>query len=244
MKNPIIVIPARKASTRLPNKPLRHINGIPMIIHVLKKAQEADVADVLVAVDSKDIYECIKDYKGNAILTDRNLPSGTDRIKQALDIYDKCNNYDLVINVQGDLPTITKSSIVAVLSLLTNAEYKFDITTLVNEISLTDECVNINNVKAVISWHTKDIGKALYFSRYPIPYGSSIKYHHIGIYGYHRNILNKFVNLPVSALENHEKLEQLRALENDIKIGVTLVNEDHVGVDTEEDLIKVSKFLL
>ncbi len=233
--NPVIIIPSRIGSTRLPRKALREINGKPLIIQCLTRALEADVAPVYVATDDEDIKSCVEDFGGNAVMTDPELPSGTDRIWQA---YQRLNlNADTIINVQGDLPTIDPASIKASLEPIKNGA---DISTLICPITNEDEKTSPNVVKAVIAEQT---GKALYFTRTTAPYGEGALYHHIGLYTYRKDSLERFVKLPPSPLEQREKLEQLRALENDISIYCIKVNTVPLGVDVEPDIAKAEAIL-
>lgn len=243
----IIIIPSRLSATRLPNKPLAKICGLPMIIQVLKRAIEADIAKILVAVADKEIMDVVNDFVGSnndisCVLTDPNLPSGSDRIHQALTKFDSDNKYDTIINLQGDLPTVEKSCITACHNLIT--KYGFDMSTIGAIINNDADKTNSNIVKAVVSFQENSTtGKALYFTRATAPWGSGDLYHHIGIYGYKRSALNKFTSLKPSILELREKLEQLRALENDIKIGFEVVDTIPIGVDTKDDLIKAENYL-
>jgi len=232
MKNhsPIIVIPARMQATRLPGKPLAEINGRPMIAHVIDRAKEADIGPVVVAAAENEIAEAAAQYGAKAVLTDPNLPSGSDRIKAALDSLDKDRKHDIVINVQGDIPTISPLSIRAALTPL--EEPSVDISTLVAEIKNQEELLNPNVVKAVLAAS----GRALYFSRALIPTGSGPVYHHIGLYGYRRKALERFVQLQPSPLELRERLEQLRALEDGMVISAAVVNDIPLGVDDLDDL--------
>ncbi len=245
--NPIIVIPSRLSATRLPNKPLLLINNLPMIVQVVNRALESKIHNILVASADSQINEVIKQYfKDNSrvdvVLTDPTLSSGTDRIKQALDIYDKNKQFNMVINVQGDLPTISQNAISQCYELL-QKDY-VDIATLVAEIEKKEDNHNSNIVKAVLSFsESKDIAKALYFSRSYVPYNAITTYHHIGIYGYRRNILDKFTSLAPSNLEIVEKLEQLRALENNINIYAKITTDIPFGVDVYEDLAKAELIL-
>ena len=232
-KNPVIVIPARLAATRFPDKPLADLHGVPMIVQVWQRAIEADIGPVLVACGDVEIAEVIKSVGGNAFLTDPDLPSGSDRVHKALTVFDPDGRYNLVINLQGDLPTINPALISA--SLKPFDDLKVDITTLAAEITDQRERADKNVVKVVLSFpsETSDIGRALYFSRAMVPFNSvGPHYHHIGVYGFKRNILDKFVSLPESRLESLEKLEQLRALEAGMRIDVALVDTVPIGVDT------------
>lgn len=232
----LVVIPARLAATRLPNKPLADICGKPMIVHVWEKAIEAKIGPVIVACGDQEIVEAIESFGGDAIYTDPSLPSGTDRVKAATDLYDPQNTYDFVINVQGDLPTLDASLIRHVLDPFQNPAV--DIATLATTISDLQELTDSNVVKIALSLNAEaTIGRALYFSRNPIPAGEGPHYHHIGLYGYRRHILNQFVKLSVDPIEAREKLEQLRALASGMRIDVKIIDtRAPFGVDTQSDL--------
>jgi len=217
-------------ATRLPGKPLADINGRPMIAHVIDRAKEADIGPVVVAAAETEIAEAAEQYGAKAVLTDPDLPSGSDRIKAALDSFDKERKYDVVINVQGDIPTISPLSIRAALTPL--EEPSVDISTLVAEIKIQEELLNPNVVKAVLAAS----GRALYFSRALVPTGSGPVYHHIGLYGYRRKALERFVQLQPSPLELRERLEQLRALEDGMVISAAVVDDIPLGVDDRDDL--------
>ncbi len=217
-------------ATRLPGKPLAEINGSPMIAHVIDRAKEADIGPVVVAAAENEIAEAAEQYGAKAVLTDPDLPSGSDRIKAALDSLDKDRKHDIVINVQGDIPTISPLSIRAALTPL--EEPSVDISTLVAEIKNQEELLNPNVVKAVLAAS----GRALYFSRALVPTGSGPVYHHIGLYGYRRKALERFVQLQPSPLELRERLEQLRALEDGMVISAAVVNDIPLGVDDLDDL--------
>ena len=217
-------------ATRLPGKPLADINGRPMIAHVIDRAKEADIGPVVVAAAETEIAEAAEQYGAKAVLTDPDLPSGSDRIKAALDSLDKERKYDVVINVQGDIPTISPLSIRAALTPL--EEPSVDISTLVAEIKTPEELLNPNVVKAVLAAS----GRALYFSRALVPTGSGPVYHHIGLYGYRRKALERFVQLQPSPLELRERLEQLRALEDGMVISAAVVDDIPLGVDDRDDL--------
>lgn len=231
---PIVLIPSRMPATRLPGKPLLPIAGVPLIVHVLKRAQEADVGPVLVACDTEDIARVVKDAGGEAVLTDPAHPSGSDRIAEALARMDPDGTYDTVINVQGDLPTIEPDTIRASLDPL--ADPAVDISTLVAEITRDEERTNPNVVKCVGSPLSATRLRALYFTRATAPYGDGPLYHHIGLYTYRREALMRFVSLPPSPLEKRERLEQLRALEDGMRIDAAVVNAVPLGVDTPADL--------
>ena len=245
--SPIFVIPARLASQRLARKALIHIAGKPMIQHVWEQACGFQLGPVIVACSDQEIADIIIAQGGTAILTDPNLPSGTDRIAQALKKYEHVEKYNFIVNLQGDLPLIHPSAIDALLhaARITNA----DITTLASPITQIDELNNPNIVKIAASQLSDtDIYKAHYFSRHPIPYGDAVvnqklHFHHIGLYGYRIEALETFVNLPPSPLEISERLEQLRAIENGLTIYMHLYHEQILGVDTKEDLLQVRKVM-
>ena len=232
---PIILIPARLASTRLPGKPLADIAGLPMIVQVLKRALESKAGEVVVACDSREIAEVITQANGRAVLTDPNLPSGSDRIHAALQSIDPEAEFDVVVNVQGDMPTLDPSLIKTAVALLDNPEV--DIATLAAVIR--DEAEKTD--PAVVKVARAENGRALYFSRATIPANQGPLYHHIGLYAYRRAALEAFVALPPSALEQREKLEQLRALEAGMRIDVAIVDTVPLGVDTPETLEKARK---
>lgn len=236
MVNSIIIIPSRLGSTRLPNKPLADINGKTMIIRVLEQAKKANITDILVAAAEIEITSEVEKNGFKAVLTNPNHPSGTDRIYEALEKTE--GNFDFIVNLQGDLPTIDPQIISDLLNLIKTSN--FDIVTAVAEITDEHEKTNPNVVKAVVSWKNETTGKALYFTRATAPHGTEKFYHHIGIYVYKKAALEKFVKLQPSQLEKAEKLEQLRALENDMTIGVLKVTTIPLGVDTAEDLKKAN----
>lgn len=234
---PIIIIPARMASTRLPGKPLALIGEKPMIVHAADRAAEAALGPVLIATDTQDIVEEAIRFGHNAVMTAENHPSGSDRIVEALDHWlgKSGENIDCVINLQGDLPLINPSLIEKVFKAL--IETQSDIATLCAEIKDEDEHSNPNVVKAIASFmETDSITKAHYFTRATAPWGEGPRYHHIGIYAYRLEALRKFIACPPSILEQREKLEQLRALENGMTIAIAKVDEVPVGVDTKDDL--------
>jgi len=233
--NPIILIPARLASTRLPGKPLAIIGDAPMIVQVWKRAVAAKLGEVVVACDSEEIKEVIVNAGGRAVLTDPDLPSGSDRIFAALAEADPEKKHDIVINVQGDMPTLDPKTIIAAADLLKNPQV--DIGTLASVIYDAEEKTDPAVVKIAMAG-----SRALYFSRALIPSGEGPHYHHIGIYAYRRKVLETFVALPPSPLEVREKLEQLRALEAGMRIDVAVVDAVPLGVDTPEGLEKARKF--
>jgi len=240
--NPIILIPARLGSTRLPGKPLADIAGLPMIVHVLNRAREAALGPVAVACAEPEIAAAVQNAGGTAILTDPDLPSGSDRIFAALQIFDPAGQHDVVINLQGDLPSIPPDFLSAVLAPLANPA--FDIATLVAPITTEAEADAPSVVKCACAFAGDvTIAPALYFSRNKIPSGAGPLWHHIGIYAYRRSALARFVALPESPLEGREKLEQLRALEAGLRIGAARVAYAPFGVDTEADLAHAREIL-
>ncbi len=240
-QNALVVIPARLASTRLPNKPLAEIAGAPMIVQVWRRAVEAGIGPVLVAADSAAIAEAIHAEGGEALLTEPGLPSGSDRICAALSRFDPDRRFDVIVNLQGDLPTIEPASVRA--SLLPLQDEKVDIATLAALISREEERNDPNVVKAVGAKLGPTRMRALYFTRATAPWGEGALYHHIGLYAYRRAALERFVALPPSPLERREKLEQLRALEAGMRIDVEIVEAVPLGVDTPHDLERARKIL-
>ena len=234
-KNPVIIIPARLAATRLPGKILADIHGEPMIVHVWRRAVESGVGPVVVACADREIAEAVEAAGGQAGMTDPGHLSGSDRIFEALSTIDWARAYDAVVNVQGDLPAIDPNLIKAVLAPL--ADESVDVATLAFEIMDAEEAANLNVVKAVVSFAPgKNIGRALNFTRAAAPGGKGPLYHHVGLYAYRRSALERFVALPPGELEKREKLEQLRALEAGMRIDVALVDTVPPGVDTPADL--------
>lgn len=241
-KSPLVVIPARMASTRLPSKPLAAIAGEPMIVHVWRRAVEADVGPVIVAAAEADIAKAIEAVGGRAILTRPDHPSGSDRVFEAVEALDPRGRHDAVINVQGDLPTIEPAAIRAALEPLNDPAV--DIATLVAVITRDEERTDPNVVKAALAFAPGTrVGRALYFSRAPIPSGPGPHYHHIGLYAYRRAALARFVRLAPGALETRERLEQLRALEAGMRIDAALVDTVPLGVDTPADLERARRML-
>ena len=232
-----IVIPARMNASRLPGKPLADINGTPMIIHVMERAKQAGIGEVYVACGNSEIADVVQKHKGRAIMTDPDLPSGTDRVFAAISQFDPDENVEIVINVQGDLPLLAPEILQQGLALLQHSDA--DIVTFASKITDNSEISNPNVVKIAMEIDQENAGKALYFSRAAIPHNASCYHHHIGIYIFRRAALARFVALPVSELEKTEKLEQLRALSNNMKINVAIVSAVPIGVDTFEDLAKV-----
>ena len=230
----LVLIPARMAATRLPGKPLLDISGLPMIVHVVRRADAARIGRVVVATDAPEIAEIVTAHGGEAVMTRADHPSGSDRIFEALQTIDSAGQIDTIINVQGDLPTIAAEDIRAVLAPLADPEV--DIPPLAAVIAKDEEHTNPNVVKVIGSPLSAARLRALYFTRATAPYGDGPRYHHIGLYAYRRSALARFVALPPSPLETREKLEQLRALEAGMRIDVTVVDTVPLGVDTPHDL--------
>jgi 3-deoxy-manno-octulosonate cytidylyltransferase (CMP-KDO synthetase) len=238
---PIVLIPARLASTRLPRKPLADIHGAPMIVHVWRRAVEADVGPVVVAADDAAIVAAIEAAGGRAVLTQVGHASGSDRIAEAIARIDPERRHDVVVNVQGDLPTIEAASVRAAVAPLSDADV--DIATLATPIVRLQERDDPNVVKAVGSEIAPGRLRALYFTRASAPWGDGALLHHIGLYAYRRAALARFVGLPPSPLEKRERLEQLRALEAGMRIDIALVDGSPLGVDTPEDLERARQML-
>jgi 3-deoxy-manno-octulosonate cytidylyltransferase (CMP-KDO synthetase) len=240
---PIVIIPARMASTRLPGKPLADLHGEAMIVHVWRRAIEADIGPVIVACAETEILDVIQAAGGTAVITDPDHASGSDRIWEALMATDPNGQHDVIVNLQGDLPTLDPTMVRAVLRPL-QADADVQIATLVARITDSDEISDPNVVKAVIALEAnQDIGRALYFSRAPVPWGEAERFHHIGIYAYRRVALSRFIGLPVGIVERIERLEQLRALENAMRIDAALVDTVPLGVDTPLDLKRARDLL-
>jgi 3-deoxy-manno-octulosonate cytidylyltransferase (CMP-KDO synthetase) len=239
--NPIILIPARLSATRLPGKPLADIHGEPMIVHVWRRAIAAAIGEVVVATDAPGIAEAIRQVGGRVQMTRSDHPSGSDRIHEALQAIDPERRHDVVINVQGDLPTIASNAIRAVLTPLRDAAV--DLSTLVAEIHREEERTASSVVKMVGSRLAKGRFHCLYFTRATAPWGEGPLYHHIGLYGWRRSALDRFIALPPSPLELREKLEQLRALEAGMRIEAVSVDDVPLGVDTPADLERARDLL-
>jgi 3-deoxy-manno-octulosonate cytidylyltransferase (CMP-KDO synthetase) len=230
----LVLIPARMAATRLPGKPLLDIAGLPMIVHVLRRAEAAKIGRVAVATDTPEIAAAVKAHGGEAVMTRADHPSGSDRIYEAMKTLDPDGKIDIVINLQGDFPTISADNIRDVLPPLDDPAV--DIATLAAEIHTEEEDRAPSVVKAVGSPISPRRLRALYFTRATAPWGDGPRYHHIGLYAYRRAALERFVRLPPSPLELQEKLEQLRALEAGMRIDITIVDTVPRGVDTPADL--------
>ena len=230
------------ASTRLPGKPLALVGGRPMILHVLDCAREAAIAPVAVACSEQEVFDVVVADGGNAVLTDPDLPSGSDRVKQALDVLDPAGEHDVVINLQGDLPSLPPGMLADVLAPL--AEDAYDLATLVAPITSAEEAALSSVVKAVCGFADgASVAPALYFSRHPVPWGAGPLWHHIGIYAWRRAALARFVALPEGVLERREKLEQLRALEAGMRIACARADHAPFGVDTPADLERARKMI-
>jgi 3-deoxy-manno-octulosonate cytidylyltransferase (CMP-KDO synthetase) len=239
---PLLVIPARLASTRLPDKPLADIGGVPMIVQVWRRAVEAGLGPVIVAAGERAIAAAIVAEGGQAVLTRPDHPSGSDRIFEAVSLLDPARRHDVVVNVQGDLPLIDPAAIAA--ALLPLADPAVDIGTLAAPIADAAELAASSVVKVAAGFAPgARIARALYFSRLPVPYGAGAHYHHIGLYAYRRAALERFVALPPSPLEQRESLEQLRALEAGMRIDVALVDTVPLGVDTPADLARARQLM-
>lgn len=241
MADVLILIPARMASHRLPGKPLADIAGEPMIVHVMRRAQAAQLGPVVIATDSEAIAACVEKAGGRAVMTRADHASGSDRIFEALAAADPERRAGIIVNVQGDLPTIAPADIAAAIVPL--ADPAVDIATLAAEISRPDEATNPNVVKVVGTPIGERRLRALYFTRATAPAGEGPLYHHIGLYAFRREALTRFVGLAPSPLERREKLEQLRALEAGMRIDVALVDSAPLGVDTPEDLDRARTLL-
>jgi 3-deoxy-manno-octulosonate cytidylyltransferase (CMP-KDO synthetase) len=240
-QNTIIVIPARMASTRLPGKPMADIHGLPMIVHVWRRAMESKVGQVLVAASELAIVDAIKAQGGDAIVTTPNLPSGSDRIAEALSLRDPDRRYSFVVNLQGDLPAIDPLSIRRCLAGLVNEAV--DISTIAARIESEDDVANPNVVKAIAPLADREVAFARDFVR-KIGFGMLPPYwHHIGIYAYRRPVLERFVKLPVSEREAERKLEQMRALDNGMRIAVVRIDALPLGVDTPAELEQARQLL-
>ena len=234
MSDPLVLIPARLAATRLPNKPLADIAGEPMIVHVWRRAVEAGIGPVVVATDAPEIAAVIEAAGGIATMTRPDHASGSDRLAEAVTEIDPEGRHDVIVNVQGDLPTIAPGIIAAALTPLSDPSV--DIVTLCAPITDPEEADNPNVVK-LVGHHVADSRlHALYFSRSRAPWGEGPLFHHIGLYAYRRRALLRFVALPQGELERREKLEQLRALEAGMRIDAVIVDDLPLGVDTPEDL--------
>ncbi len=241
MTKTLILIPARMQASRLPGKPMADILGDPMIVHVWRRAVESGVGEVVVATDHLDIKQAIEHVGGRVVMTRADHESGSDRIFEALQLVDPDRHYETIVNLQGDLPSLEPDLVKACLGPLT--EPMVDMATLGVLIEDEQERTNPNVVKVIGTPVQKSRLRALYFTRATAPYGEGPLYHHIGIYAYRRKALERFVTLAPSVLERREKLEQLRALENEMRIDVAIVDTVPLGVDTRADLEKARQLL-
>ncbi|NJL08847.1 MAG: 3-deoxy-manno-octulosonate cytidylyltransferase [Methylacidiphilales bacterium] len=237
----VLLVPARFGSTRLPGKPLADINGRPMIAHVVDRARASALGEVVVATDTLEIAAAAEAAGARAVMTKPDHASGSDRIFEALTVIDPEGQIELVVNVQGDLPTISPGTIRAALAPL--ADPAVDIATLAAEIVCMAEVTDPNVVKVVGSEIAPGRLRALYFTRATAPAGEGPLYHHIGLYAYRRAALARFVQLPPSPLERRERLEQLRALEAGMRIDVAIVETVPLGVDVADDLTRAQAML-
>jgi 3-deoxy-manno-octulosonate cytidylyltransferase (CMP-KDO synthetase) len=237
----LVLIPARLASTRLPGKPLVEIGGLPMIVQVIRRAEAAKLGPVWVATDDLAIKTAVEKAGGNAVMTRKDHVSGSDRIFEALRAIDPKKKAKIIVNVQGDLPTVEPATIRAAAKLV--QDKAVDIGTVAAVIDNENDRVSPNIVKVIGSVAGKNRLHALYFTRATAPSGDGPLYHHIGLYAYRRAALEKFVKLKPSNLEQRERLEQLRALEAGMRIDVAIVDAVPLGVDTRAELEKAREML-
>jgi 3-deoxy-manno-octulosonate cytidylyltransferase (CMP-KDO synthetase) len=241
MADILVLIPARMASTRLPGKPLADIADEPMIVHVMRRAQSAHIGPVVVATDSEVIAAAVEKAGGRAIMTRADHISGSDRIFEALQAADPEQRAKIIINLQGDLPTLPPHDLARAVEPLADGEV--DIATLAAEINRAEERTDPNVVKVVGTPVSEGRLRALYFTRATAPSGPGPLFHHIGVYAYRREALARFVKLAPSPLERRERLEQLRALEASMRIDVSIVASVPLGVDTPEDLARAREII-
>lgn len=241
MSSTLIIIPARMEASRLPGKPLADIVGEPMIVHVWRRAMAAEVGRVVVATDAEEIRAAVRKAGGEAVMTRADHASGSDRVFEAVNKVDPDGDSELIVNLQGDLPTLEPRLVRDCLAPLTNKAVH--LATLAAEIKEAEERTNPNVVKVVGTPSGPNRLRALYFTRATAPHGEGPLYHHIGMYAYRRNALERFVALKPSPLEKREKLEQLRALEDGMRIDVALVDTVPLGVDTPADLERARRLL-
>ncbi len=240
--NTIIIIPSRLQAQRFPGKPLASLCGKPMLLHVLEAVRGAGMGDIVVAAADSEIKDVVEGAGFSCVLTDPTHPSGSDRIFEALQQVDPLGKKEIILNIQGDLPVLDTGMLPLLLDAFKNPYV--DIATPVTPFKSHENPQDPNRVKAAVAWRAdENHGRALYFSRSPIPFGAEIYYHHIGIYAYRRKALERFISLPVGFLEQEEKLEQLRALENGMWIEAVKVKESPLSVDTPEDLKYVENYL-
>lgn len=238
----LVIIPARMASVRLPGKPLADIAGLPMVVHVLRAAEAAGVGPVAVAAAEQDVVDAVEAAGGRAVLTDPALPSGSDRVWAAAQRLDPDAHHDVIVNVQGDLPTLTPQAVSEAVAVITAGTA--DIATIVSPSSEEKDRTDPGVVKAIIAWDdTGRRGRALYFTRANAPTGEGEIWRHLGLYAFRRDALARFTALPPSPLERRERLEQLRALEAGMRIDAGLTDDYALGVDTPEDLVRARTIL-
>jgi 3-deoxy-manno-octulosonate cytidylyltransferase (CMP-KDO synthetase) len=237
----LVLIPARMASSRLPGKPLAPIGGRPMIVHMLDLAQSAAIGAVAVATDSAEVAHAVAAAGGKAVLTRPDHASGSDRVHEAMRLLDPHGRVGIVLNLQGDMPTLTRDELRAPLDLLDDPAV--DIGTIATEIRDEAGRTNPHMVKVVGSTIAPGRLRALYFTRATAPWGDGALYHHFGLYAYRRAALERFVALPPSPLEQRERLEQLRAVEAGMRIDVALVGAEPLDVNTPEDLARVRELM-
>jgi 3-deoxy-manno-octulosonate cytidylyltransferase (CMP-KDO synthetase) len=233
----LVLIPARMASSRLPGKALAEIAGKPMIVHMLALAQDAEIGPVAVATDSREVAAAVEAAGGQAVMTRVDHASGSDRIHEAMRMVDPFGRAGIILNLQGDMPTLTPADLRAVLTPLADAAV--DIATLATEIRDDAGRTNPHMVKLVGSEVAPGRLRALYFTRATAPWGEGPLFHHFGLYAYRRAALERFVVLPPSPLEKRERLEQLRALEAGMRIDATVIDAEPLDVNTREDLERV-----
>ena len=242
MASPIIIIPARMGSVRLPGKPLAPIGGRAMVLHVHDRAIASGIGPVVVACAEPEVADAVRAAGGIAVMTDPSLGSGSDRVHAACEAFDPGRRFDVVVNLQADLPTIGPADIAAVLGPL--ADPAFEIATLVAPVLSEGEARSVSVVKAAcVFGDGQAAAMAPYFSRAPVPSGAGPLWHHVGIYAFRRPALDRFVRLPESGLERRERLEQLRAIEAGMRIGCARIASAPFGVDTQADLERARKAL-
>jgi len=242
MAKTLILIPSRMAATRLPGKPLLKINNLSIVSHVFKRAEEANIGEVVVATEDQEILADVLKNGGRAILTSRSHKTGTDRIFEAYKKLD-VKNVDYILNLQGDEPDINKDDIINLNNFMIN--FDAELGTLAAKIK-DDKILNNKNVVKVIienKLEENNFPKALNFTRENLSTNNQNIYHHIGIYSYKTSVLEKFVNLDQTNNEKKNKLEQLRALDNNLKINVALAKTSSIGVDTKEDYMDIKKIM-
>jgi 3-deoxy-manno-octulosonate cytidylyltransferase (CMP-KDO synthetase) len=242
MKKTLILIPSRMAATRLPGKPLLKINNLSIISHVFKRAEEANIGEVVVATEDQEILEDVLKNGGKAVLTQSDHKTGTDRVFEAYKKLD-IKNVDYILNLQGDEPDINKDDIINLNNFMINQDAELG--TLAAKIKDNKMLDNKNVVKVILEnkLEESNFPTALNFTRDNLSADNQNIYHHIGIYSYKVSVLEKFVSLDQTDNEKINKLEQLRALDNKLKINVALAKSSPIGVDTEEDYLAIKKIM-